>query len=177
MKIIKTNLTLPNILTLLRLPLGFILVFAVKYYSPPYIIALLGLITLTDILDGYCARKLNLVSEVGKALDPVVDKCVQIFICIALIEIYPNLFALSIIYILIQMFTITLGTILIIENVYTVQSDWIGKITTCIFYVILSILLLKMVSQINALYIFGLIVLITILSGIYYLKRGDKNAE
>lgn len=78
---------LPNILTLIRLAL--IPVFVGLFYWPTprsnlmaacvFIIA-----ALTDLLDGYLARKLNKTTKFGAFLDPVADK---IMVCVALVLI------------------------------------------------------------------------------------------
>ncbi len=80
-------LNLPNILTLIRLAL--IPVFVGLFYWPTprsnlmaacvFIIA-----ALTDLLDGYLARKLNKTTKFGAFLDPVADK---IMVCVALVLI------------------------------------------------------------------------------------------
>ncbi|MEM9219658.1 MAG: CDP-diacylglycerol--glycerol-3-phosphate 3-phosphatidyltransferase [Cyanobacteria bacterium P01_F01_bin.150] len=43
-------------------------------------------VALTDWLDGYLARKLNQVSDIGKFLDPLVDKLLVLIVFLALIE-------------------------------------------------------------------------------------------
>ena len=68
---------IPNILTLSRIAL--IPVFVACYYWPylhaPLIsAAIFGLAAFTDWLDGYIARRLNIVSPFGAFLDPVADK-------------------------------------------------------------------------------------------------------
>lgn len=172
---IKKYFTIPNILTLSRLPLGFILTATIKYYSNPYYIGVLLLIIgLTDVLDGHVARNLNIVSEVGKALDPVVDKFVQIFLCIGLIQIYPNLYIFAMLYILTQMIVITLGTVVIVEKIKHVQADIVGKFTTCVFYISMCLLLLQAVPQKYIVSVFIFVVFLTILSGLYYFKRKKK---
>ncbi len=71
-------MNLPNKLTIMRLAL--IPVFVAVYYIPviPYryiISAVIFLIAAsTDFLDGYIARKYNLVTDLGKFLDPIADK-------------------------------------------------------------------------------------------------------
>lgn len=70
-------LTWPNLVTVSRLFLalpGFYLIWinANKFV----IIAVFAVVFLTDLLDGYLARKLNQFSEVGKLLDPVIDKII-----------------------------------------------------------------------------------------------------
>lgn len=79
---------LPNILTFARIaaiPVIIALMFAA---SPPLIVAafiLFTLAALTDFLDGWLARKLNVVSAIGRFLDPIADKlliaCILVAFC------------------------------------------------------------------------------------------------
>ncbi len=86
---------IPLLLTISRLfiaPLFF--VFYVKYaaLSIPFFVVpfiLLGILAyseLTDFLDGYLARKFNLVSELGKLLDPMADSITRISILFILTQ-------------------------------------------------------------------------------------------
>lgn len=95
-------LNLPNVLTLIRLVL--IPVFIILFYWPTdlsnlYAAIVFIIAALTDLLDGYLARKLKLTTKFGAFLDPVADK---IIVCTALVLIvehyslytdvlYPNL--------------------------------------------------------------------------------------
>ncbi len=67
-------LLIPNILSLLRLLLIPLVVFQIAqgHNTTGLLLILLGIVT--DILDGYLARKLNQVSELGKIIDPLGDK-------------------------------------------------------------------------------------------------------
>lgn len=68
-------LTIPNVITLVRL--GLLPVFVWLLFgkedraTAAYLLALIGT---TDFLDGYVARHLHQVSELGKVLDPVADR-------------------------------------------------------------------------------------------------------
>lgn len=78
---------IPNYLTLMRVFL--IPVFIVAYYLPwsfSNILAtsIFAIACITDLIDGYLARKLNVCSKFGAFLDPVADK---IMVCVALILI------------------------------------------------------------------------------------------
>lgn len=72
------NFNIPNIITLIRI--GLMPVLVVVFYYPEFEnqhIALAGLfffIGVTDLIDGYLARKLNQQSAFGAFLDPVADK-------------------------------------------------------------------------------------------------------
>ncbi len=63
---------LPGLLSLSRLPLALMVPFV--WSRPPLAVGVLGLAALTDVLDGFVARKLNQVTDTGAVLDPIMDK-------------------------------------------------------------------------------------------------------
>lgn len=73
-------MNLPNIITVIRLFLTAVFIFAVSMDSPNSSVwNCIALVTFsvaafTDYLDGYLARKMNLVTSLGKLLDPLADK-------------------------------------------------------------------------------------------------------
>lgn len=67
-------LFVPNLLTLFRLFFLPLPVICIAYGKDNFALALLGVAIATDVLDGYFARKLNQISELGKILDPLADK-------------------------------------------------------------------------------------------------------
>ncbi|MCP3869475.1 MAG: CDP-diacylglycerol--glycerol-3-phosphate 3-phosphatidyltransferase [Gammaproteobacteria bacterium] len=87
------NWNVPNILTLLRIAL--IPVFVVVFYLPwvwaAQVCALVfTAAALTDLLDGYFARRLNQESSMGAFLDPVADKLMVTTALILLVEADPS---------------------------------------------------------------------------------------
>ena len=83
-------LNLPKVLTLIRL--GLIPVFIILFYLPSdrsnfYAAIIFIVAALTDLLDGYLARKLKLTTKFGAFLDPVADK---IIVCTALVLIVEH---------------------------------------------------------------------------------------
>jgi len=88
-------LTIPNILTLLRISL--IPIFVLFFYLPvdwPYwhqlTAAIFALAALTDWLDGYLARRLQQSSSLGAFLDPVADKLIVVVALMLLVERYAT---------------------------------------------------------------------------------------
>lgn len=86
-------MNLPNSLTLLRI--GMIPVFVVVFYLPfkwSNLLACLifSIAALTDLLDGYLARKLNQISILGTFLDPVADKLMVAIVLVLLVQHDPK---------------------------------------------------------------------------------------
>lgn len=73
---------LPNQLTTARLVLAFVLFWLIHIAEWRWALAVFAVAAVTDYLDGYFARKQNLVSTLGRNLDPLVDK---VLICGAFI--------------------------------------------------------------------------------------------
>ncbi len=87
-------LTLPNILTLVRIAL--IPCFAVCYHlpfarAPIAAAAVFGIAALTDWADGFLARRLNQTSRFGAFLDPVADKLMVVVVLVILLQAQPSL--------------------------------------------------------------------------------------
>ena len=84
-------LTIPNWLTLARIvaiPLFVVAYFFAPEESKIIPVTIFVLAALTDLLDGYLARKLNKVSQFGAFLDPVADK---LMVCTALIVLVSDI--------------------------------------------------------------------------------------
>ena len=87
----KELFTVPNLLSLLRLVL--LPVYLSTYLKGQYLTAggILLLSCLTDLLDGFLARKLHQVTDLGKVLDPLADKVTQLSLTACLSLRYPAL--------------------------------------------------------------------------------------
>jgi len=84
-KIINEILLLPNLISSFRLLLFIPLIVLFNLMSGDdsyryYILALIFIAFLSDILDGYVARKTNQISELGKIIDPIADKVLVVII-------------------------------------------------------------------------------------------------
>ncbi|MCI8587782.1 MAG: CDP-diacylglycerol--glycerol-3-phosphate 3-phosphatidyltransferase [Clostridia bacterium] len=134
---------IPNILSLFRFVL--IPIILNNIYTQDYLAALLvfTLSAITDIADGFIARKFNLVSNLGKLLDPLADKITQI--CIIAMLVITRMIPPWILLILMakELILICGATFLYGKNI-VVYSKWYGKLATVLLYLaIVGSLLLK----------------------------------
>lgn len=148
--IVKNNkvFTIPNILTLIRIILSPI--FAVLYLHKSYIYAavILVLSGLTDVLDGIIARRFNLITTLGKILDPIADKLTQAIIIVCLTINHYNDEDSLLIFVLILLFakefTMLLGAIILFKGgARPSESKWWGKLGTVMVYVLFVAILLE----------------------------------
>ena len=82
-------LTIANFITFLRMISGIPLIYCLRRMDAYnefflYSILIVLFIVISDVLDGYIARKSNTVSSLGKIIDPVSDKICLMFVLIYL---------------------------------------------------------------------------------------------
>lgn len=137
---------IPNILTIIRILLIPVILFYV--FTGQYIIAFIvfTLSGLTDIADGFIARKFNLISNFGKLMDPLADKLTQIATLTSLVitDIIP---IWILIIVLFKEFIMIVGASFLYGKDVVVYSRWYGKLATVLFYIaIVASLLVKQFS-------------------------------
>lgn len=85
----EANVNLPNLLTFSRLLLIPIFILLFSYPTPERSVAaatVFGIAAITDLLDGYLARRRSEVTRLGRLLDPIADKLLVISGLILLVE-------------------------------------------------------------------------------------------
>lgn len=127
--------TIPNALSLLRLcliPL-FVWLYCTKqnYVGTTIVLLVSGL---TDIIDGFIARKFNMVSNLGKALDPVADKLTQGAMLFCLLTNFPYMLIPLILLVIKEIFSAVTGLVVIRKTGKVYGAEWHGKLTTCTIY-------------------------------------------
>ncbi|MBW4632541.1 MAG: CDP-diacylglycerol--glycerol-3-phosphate 3-phosphatidyltransferase [Iphinoe sp. HA4291-MV1] len=163
-------MTLPNWITFSRL-LGIpFLLYGLHQATPQarwICLAIFLVASLTDWLDGYLARKLNQISDLGKFLDPLVDKLLVLAPLLALIEL-GQVPAWGVFLILAR--ELAIAGWRVSQTKITGANIW-GKLKTVSQIIAIALLIapLSQVWQLPSLIAFWVSVSLTLISGIIYL--------
>ena len=137
---------IPNILTILRfllIPIILYFIFVENYTLAFIFFTLSGI---TDVVDGFIARKFNLISNFGKLMDPLADKLTQISVLASLVKVDIIPFWILVIVILKELIMVIGASFLYGKDV-VVYSKWYGKLATVLFY--LAIVISLITKQFN----------------------------
>lgn len=162
----KEIFTIPNLLSLFRLVL--IPVYATVYLraTESYQFVLAGIILaiscLTDMIDGKIARKYNMITTLGKILDPLADKLTQLTLTICLSMKYPVLYPVLGLFVIKELFQLVLGVVFLHRGKMLPGALMAGKVCTTILFISLIALVLmpninpvavKMIAAIDAVFL------------------------
>ena len=189
-------MNLPNKITVSRLILipFFVLVYYLGFHGHYFVAtAIFAIASITDFLDGHIARKRNLVTDLGKFLDPIADKVlVLVALTIMLSDTDIDVFlmnqligAIGVSIIITRELAVSSLRMLAAKNGKVLAADKMGKIKT--FLTDVAIIVLIAVGDLywinsafaNAIHIVGVVlfvisVIITILSGVSYLVKNKE---
>ncbi|MBP3284309.1 MAG: CDP-diacylglycerol--glycerol-3-phosphate 3-phosphatidyltransferase [Clostridia bacterium] len=126
-------MNLPNILTLIRFALVPVMGIFLMQRNFTVAIIIYVLASVTDILDGYIARKYNQITNFGKILDPLADKLLQFTAIIGLWVLGIIPFWIPPIFFLKEML-MGLGCIKLLRKDIIVPSKWFGKLSTVLLF-------------------------------------------
>ena len=142
----KEVLSIPNIMGYFRIIL--IPIFLYTYYNATsakdyYIVAGIVCISgITDFLDGYVARNFNMITELGKFMDPFADKLTQAALVFCLASRHKLMWYLVGLFILKEGFMAVMGIIMLRRGKKLDGAKWFGKVCTAVLYVVMFILIL-----------------------------------
>lgn len=124
-------MNLPNKITLFRVILVPIFILTMYLFPENNILSLLvfTVAALSDALDGYLARKHNLVTNFGKFMDPLADKILTMSAFVMLVE-RGAIPAWIIIVVLAREFAITGFRVLAADSGVTIAASNLGKFKT-----------------------------------------------
>lgn len=137
--------TIPNIITIIRLIIiipMFLTFFAEHYLATLIIITASGV---SDVVDGIIARKFNMISEVGKILDPIADKLTQLSI-LALLSFKQPLLLIPFGLLAVKELTSGIIGIHVVKRInHMLTSEWHGKLSTVFLYLMMGAHMLMLV--------------------------------
>ena len=170
-------MNLPNKLTISRIfaiPF-FVTAYMIEWYITAFVIFVLA--SLTDMLDGYLARKHNIVSNFGKFADPLADKIlVYSALCLLIGNLVP---AWMLIIILAREFVVSGIRAVAASQGIVIAAGMSGKIKTVIQMIAVAMLLLVPVITANVFYyiamgfLYGSLIM-TIYSGVEYVIKNRQ---
>ncbi|MBR5900103.1 MAG: CDP-alcohol phosphatidyltransferase family protein [Clostridia bacterium] len=127
-------ITVPNLLSFFRIALVPVISYSFLNSHRITCASFIVLSFITDVLDGYIARKFNMVSALGKALDPVADKLTLFSLLLCVSVKNPILYALVGVFIIKEVTVGAEGLILLKLTGTTYSAKWYGKLTTGLLY-------------------------------------------
>lgn len=165
--------TIPNILTTCRIFLIPVFVWFYSFQKEEYIsFGVLALSGMTDVLDGFIARRFHMISSLGKALDPVADKLTQAAVLICLGSRYPLMILLAGMLVVKESITGCMSLLVIHKTNQVNGADWHGKVTTVFLYITMLVhLIWETISFEVSLALIGLSAFMMVASFVMYFCR------
>lgn len=149
----KEIFSIPNVLSMIRLaliPLYVAIYLNAKSAFHYYISAgILAVSCLTDLIDGQIARHFNMITTLGKVLDPLADKATQftLILCLAIRRNLTLLWALIILFVAKESFQLIAGGLILRKGKILSGAVLPGKICTAILFI--SLVLMIMLPQLS----------------------------
>ena len=157
----KEILTIPNLLSLFRLVLipVYVLIYLNAEDATDYYLAagILAVSCLTDMVDGQIARHFNMISSIGKILDPFADKATQLTLIICLTIKYNVLWYLVALFVIKESFQLIAGGINLRKGKMLKGALISGKICTTVLFV--SLIIMVMLPDLSEKIITGIVIL------------------
>ena len=136
-------LTVPNLLSVIRIALIPLIVWLYRFEKNYYgAIGVIILSALTDIMDGWIARRFDMISDFGKALDPLADKLTQAALLLCLLSKHKMLVWLTAIFGICELVKFALNIIIAQKHDEVHSAKWYGKANTVVIYATMMLLIL-----------------------------------
>jgi len=173
-------LNIPNILTLGRIIITPVIVYAILKGQPELALALMIAAGITDMLDGAIARYFNQRTTVGAYLDPLADKLMLIstFVALFMIDKAPLFLFLAVIF---RDVVIMVGALAyeMVTHQLKMEPSLISKVTTFMQIICVVALILDMAFPLNELFMKAMVwstFTVTCISGIHYMLVWTRKA-
>ena len=132
--------------------------------------------SLTDTLDGYIARHYNQVTDFGKFMDPLADKCLVVAAMLWFVEI-GQMPAWAVLIVVIREFAVSGLRMIASDKGRVIAAGWSGKVKTAATMVCVVLMFLPIPPVVNTLCVW-VITLTTLYSGVeYFVKNKDVLAS
>ena len=165
-------MNLPNKLTLLRIimiPVFVVLLYLDFPFNNLVALAVFILASITDTLDGYIARKYNLITDFGKFMDPIADKLLVTAAMLVFVD-WHMMPAWMVIVVVAREFIVSALRLVAANNGRVIAAGWSGKVKTASTMICICIMLLGLPQWVNAV-CSAVILVTTAYSGIEYLVK------
>lgn len=138
--------TIPNLLSIFRLILIpiYVCIYLNAENDVDYYLAggILAVSCLTDMIDGKIARHFNMISTLGKILDPIADKATQFTLLVCLTVKYPVLIFLAALFVVKETFQLIAGGISLKKGKMLKGALLAGKICTTVLFISLIVIVM-----------------------------------
>ena len=142
----KEIFTIPNLLSLFRLALlpVYVYIYLNATQTHQYITAgvIMAVSCLTDMIDGKIARRFNMITTLGKILDPLADKVTQFTLTVCLSLKYPQLLPVLALFVVKELFQVAVGLVHLRKGKMLPGALMAGKVCTTVLFVSLIALVL-----------------------------------
>ncbi len=133
---------IPNGLSVARIALIPVFVTLYLLHLDMGAFAVLLVSGLTDLVDGFVARRFHMITDCGKLLDPLSDKLTQVAVVVCLTTRYPELLPLTVLCFVKELSQGIGGILLLKKNVQAQGARWFGKVSTVLFYATMLVIVL-----------------------------------
>ncbi|MGI5959162.1 MAG: CDP-alcohol phosphatidyltransferase family protein [Massiliimalia sp.] len=170
-------MSIPNLLSIGRMILVPIFVITFFGYPDHGLVSALILVLsgITDCLDGMIARKFNMITSLGKILDPLADKLTQLAVCICLAIRHKEFIIILCLLIAKELIMLIAGFYLIRRGTKIPSSRWFGKVATVVFYCVMVYIVYDVHVPMGVMGILiGVVILFAVLAFIQYIPQFKK---
>ena len=170
----KQIFTIPNFLSFLRLcmiPLIIWLYCSQENYA--LTAAVLVLSGITDTVDGFIARRFNMVTDIGKALDPIADKLTQASVMFCLLTRFQMMLIPLLLLIFKELCNGIMSLVVIKKTGKVCGADWHGKVCTWLLYAMmfLHIVWFDIPREWSTVLISICVIMMTVSFGLYMIRN------
>ena len=175
-KVKEEFFTIPNLLSVFRILLIPVIVYLYCFEKNDFwTFVVVVFSALTDVVDGYIARRFNMITDFGRFIDPVADKATQIVVFVCLTTRFPLMWIPAIVLLIKEVGSLILRMIVYKETELVDGAKWHGKVSTSIVILIVVIhLIWGGIPAVVSIAIVGISTLFMLYSGVLYTIEAFK---